>query len=582
MSATAPAITGAPTNRTASRHHTRDGVVLALACVAQFMVVLDVSIVNVALPSIQHDLGFTPAGLQWVVNAYALTFAGFLMLGGRLADLYGRRKIFILGLGLFTLASLVGGLSQSSGMLTAARAAQGLGGAILSPATLTLLITTFPEGKARAKALGTWSAVAGGGAAAGALFGGILTQYLTWRYILFINVPIGIIVILCAFRFLSEGRRNLGSRSLDLPGAITITAGMALLVYGIVETSAHGWTSGRTIGTLAGALALLLAFGVIEARFAESPLVPLGIFRSRSVASANAVMLMLGVAFLVSFYFLSLFMQNVLGYDALKTGLLFLPAVFAIAVGSQTAARLVSRVGPRPLLIIGLLISTGGFVWLSQITSTSTYLANLLGPSALMTLGIGFCMTPLATAGTAGVRRDQSGLASALINTSRQVGGSIGLAALATVAVDRHNSVLAGSSHSHAAALTALTSGYARAFLVAAGVTVAAALLALSVPKLKRAVNQVSEQVRERRSAQGEAQVGALALALTSRIIESADGQHPNLINAAAALVPEAGGTTHERAALAARHVLRPMARQLLDQAAEPVEPPALAAQVEA
>ncbi|MGH9131336.1 MAG: MFS transporter [Acidimicrobiales bacterium] len=551
-----------------ARAHTRKGVILALACVAQFMVVLDVSIVNVALPSIQHDLHFSPAGLQWVVNAYALTFAGFLMLGGRAADLYGRRKIFILGIGLFTLASLIGGISQSADWLTAARAAQGLGGAVLSPATLTLLITTFPEGKARAKALGTWSAVAGAGAAAGALLGGLLTQYLSWRYVLFINVPIGIVVIVCAFVFLSEGRRNLLSRSLDLPGAITITGGMALLIYGIVQTSSHGWTSGRTIGLLAGAVAVLIAFVVIEARFAEAPLVPLSIFRIRSVSSANAVMLILGIGFLVSFYFISLFMQNVLGYDAIKTGLLFLPAVFGIAIGAQFAARVVSRVGARPLLVVGMVITSGGFFWFSQITVSSTFVANLLGPSVLMTLGIGLCFTPIATAGTAGVPREQSGLASALINTSRQVGGSIGLAAIATVAVDRTNALLAGSSHSHAATNIALTSGYSRAFLVAAGTSLIAAIVALSVPGVKRTANLVAAKAVERHNAKHDAQLGALALALTSRIIESADGQHPNLINAAAALAPDHPGSVHERAGHAARHVLRPMARQLLDQAA--------------
>ncbi|MGH9127938.1 MAG: MFS transporter [Acidimicrobiales bacterium] len=541
----------------ASRNHTRNGVILALACVAQFMVILDVSIVNVALPSIQRDLHFTPGGLQWVVNAYALTFAGFLMLGGRAADLYGRRKIFILGLSLFTLASIVGGFSQGTAMLTAARAAQGLGGAVLSPATLTLLITTFPEGPARSRALGIWSAVAGGGAAAGALFGGILTQYLSWRWILFINVPIGVVVTLGAIAFLSEGRRNLGSRSLDLPGAITVTGGMALLVYGIVQTSSNGWSSGRTIGLLVGAVALLVAFLVIEARFAESPLVPLSIFRLRTVSSANVVMLILGVGFLVSFYFESLFMQNVLGYDALKTGLLFLPFVAAIAFGSQFSARVVDRIGPRPLLVVGLVISAGGFYWLSHFTATSTFVGNLLGPGMLMTLGIGLCFTPLATASTSGVSPSQSGLASALLNTSRQVGGSIGLAAIATVAVDRTTSLLAHSNHSHSAMAVALTAGYSRAFVVGAATTLVAAIAALAVPALRRAVAAKLVNAED-------AHLGALVLALTSRLIETADGKHPALVAAAAKLVPDDGGSDHERANQAAREVLRPMARALL------------------
>ncbi len=559
MSTAAPNLASANGTAVGSRapHHTRSGVILALACVAQFMVLLDVSIVNVALPSIQRALQFTPAGLQWVVNAYALTYAGFLMLGGRAADLYGRRKIFILGLGLFTLASLVGGLSQSSGMLTAARAAQGLGAAVLSPATLTLLITTFPEGKARAKALGTWSAVAGAGGAAGALFGGILTQYLSWRWILFINVPIGIVVTALAVTYLSEGRRSTGSRSLDIPGALTVTGGMALLVYGIVETASHAWTSERTIGTLAVALALLIAFVVIEARFAKAPLVPLGIFRLRSVSSANVVMLMLGVGFLVSFYFLSLFMQNVLGYDPVKTGLLFLPLVGAIAIGTQVAARLVERIGPRPLLLAGLVIAAAGFYWLSKITPTSTFAADLLGPGMLLTLGIGLCFTPLATAATAGVSRAQSGLASALLNTSRQVGGVIGLAAIATVAADRTRSVLAGSTHTRAAAAAALTSGYSRAFEVAAVTTLIAAIAAISVPALRRAAQALPQRY--------DAHLGALLLALTSRLIETADGNRPRLLAAAANLVPDNGGTLHERANQAARDVLAPMARQLAE-----------------
>lgn len=555
----------------ASRHHTRDGVILVLACVAQFMVVLDVSIVNVALPSIQRDLHFSASGLQWVVNAYALTFAGFLMLGGRAADLYGRRKIFILGLGLFTVASVVGGLSQTSAMLTAARAAQGLGGAVLSPATLTLLITTFPEGRARAKALGTWSAVAGAGGAAGALLGGILTNYLSWRWILFINVPIGIVVIAGACAFLSEGVRRTGSRSLDLPGALTVTVGMALGVYGIVETDPHGWTSARTIGTLAAALVLLLAFVVIEARFAEAPLVPLGIFRSRSVSSANAVMLLLGVGFLASFYFMSLYLQNVLGFNALDAGLAFLPGVLGIVIGSQSAARLVMRVGPRPLLVVGLVVSAGGFAWLSRITATSTYAADILVPSMLMALGIGLCFTPLATAATAGVSRAQSGLASALLNTSRQVGGSIGLAAIATVAADRTGAVLAGGPHGRAAVHAALTAGYSRAFLVAAGSTLVAAIAAMSVPTLRRAAGgrRASQEERE------HAQLGALVLALASRLIETSDGLHPALIKAAGALVPDNGDSAHERASRAARQVLRPMARQVLLDAAPDTAVPA-------
>lgn len=463
------------------------GIILALACIGQFMVVLDISIVNVALPHIGRSLHYSRSGLQWVVNAYTLTFAGFLLVGGRAADLFGRRRIFVAGLLLFSAASLVGGLAQNDAMLTAARAAQGLGGAVLAPATLTILITTFGAGRERARALGIWSAVAGAGGAVGALIGGILTQYLSWRWILFINVPIGLITVAVALRYLTESRREPGERrTLDLPGALTGTAGLALLVYGIVNTTSYSWTSGRTLGTLAAAIVLLGVFVLVEARLSSDPLMPLRLFRSRSVSGANLSMLLVGGGFFAMFYFLTLYLQDVLHFDAIEAGLAFLPASAAIIIGTQISSRLLTKVGPRPLLVVGLTISGGGLLWLAQVSATSSFATAVLVPSMLATFGVGMGFTPLATAGTAGVPYEDSGLASGVLNTSRQVGGSIGLAALATLALDQTTSQLRNAAVTHAGPLQAVTSGYTHAFLAAAVLSFAAALAAVIIPRLDR------------------------------------------------------------------------------------------------
>jgi len=557
------------------RRHAPDWVILCLACLAQFMVILDISIVNVALPSIQRDLHFSQSSLQWVVNAYTLAFAGFLLLGGRAADLYGRRRIFILGLGLFSLASLVGGFSQSSSMLTAARGAQGLGGAVLSPATLTILITTFSEGKARSRALGIWSAVAGAGGAAGALFGGLLTTYVSWRWILFVNVPIGLVAIVMAVVFLNEGRGRSVERSLDIPGALTVTAGLALLVYAIVNTTSHPWTSAQTLVMLGAALVLLVAFVVIEGRVARAPLMPLRLFRSRSLSGANLIMLLVGVAMFAMFFLVSLYLQLVLHYSALKAGLAFLPLSVTIVIGTQVASRLVDKLGPRPLLQVGLLISAGGFLWLGQISSASTYAGSVLVPGMLLTFGMGLSFTPLATAATAGVSRSEAGLASGLLNTSRQIGGSIGLAVLVTLATDRSRAVLESASRhglrpSGLAVGDALTAGYARGFVVAAVVVAVAALSAFVVPSLRRSAPTSAVPTSERDEPSVDANdpiVGALVLAVASRLIETADGSRPALLQAAASLVPDSGELSlHDRATLAAREVLRPLARQVMDR----------------
>jgi len=458
--------------------HAPPGVVLALACLAQFMVVLDVSIVNVALPQIGRELHYTPVGLQWVVNAYVLTFAGFLLLGGRAADLFGRRRVFLAGLTVFSVASLLGGLAQTAGELTAARAVQGLGGAILSPATLTIITTTYEDGASRNRALGVWSAVAGAGGAAGAVFGGILTGYLSWRWVLFVNVPVGAVAIVLAAMLLTEARRPAEAQSLDIGGAATGTAGLALLVYAIVSTDTHPWGSGRTLILLTIAVLLLITFVVLQARVVKVPLMPLSLFRSRSLTAANATMVLTGAAFFSMWYFLTLYLQDVHGYGPLKAGLLFLPMGIFIIVGAQVGSRLVNQLGSGPVVMIGLALTTGGFIWLGQLDASSSYLAGVLPGSFLTTVGVGLSFPALAAAATAGVPLYQMGLASGLLNTSRQVGGSLGLAALATAATARTNHVAGGTSHAQA-----LTAGFDRAFMVAAGVTAIAFLLAAAIPR---------------------------------------------------------------------------------------------------
>jgi EmrB/QacA subfamily drug resistance transporter len=458
----------------AARHKS---LVLALCCLAQFMVILDVSIVNVALPSIRADLGFSATGLQWVVNAYTLAFAGFLLLGGRAADLIGRRDVFVGGLLLFSLASLLGGIAQTDGQLVAARAVQGLGGAVVAPATLSILATTFTEGAERNRALGLWGAMGGVGGATGALLGGILTQTLSWRWILLINVPIGIAVALAALRVVARGKRDAGAaRSFDLAGALTVTAGLVVLTYGIVETDTHGWGSLRTLVTLGLGLALLATFTFVEGRLAKAPLVPLRIFRSRAVSGANVVVFCMGAAAFAMWYFLSLYLQQVLGYDPIQAGLAFVPMTAAIIVTSQVASRGVGRFGPGMVLTLGMVLIGAGMIGLAQVSADGSYWGDVLIPSIVTAAGIGFSFVPVTIAATQGVRGPEAGLASGLVNTSRQVGGSIGLALLATVAT-QHTSDVAGT----VSAAVALTEGFQRAFLVGAGFAFLGAAVAAGV-----------------------------------------------------------------------------------------------------
>ncbi len=450
---------------------------LAVCCLAQFMVVLDISIVNVALPQMKIGLHLSQGGQQWVVNAYTLTFAGLLMLGGRAADLFGRRRVFLLGLGSFTGFSLLGGLAQSGAWLITARALQGTAGALLAPATLSLLTTTFTAPAARRRALGAWSATAASGAAVGVLAGGILTDLFDWRWVLFVNVPIGVALLAAAAWTLPESRVGGAARRLDLRGAVTVTTGMALIVYGIVGTRTHPWGSAHTILILALGAALLGTFVVIEAWLAEHPLVPLGVFRRRSLTAANGVSFAIGASIFSLFFFLSLYLQQVNGYTPLRAGLAFLPVGLAILGAALVAARMVARIGARRQLIAGLLLAAAGLAWMTQLAPGDGYWSAVFMPGLLVGAGFGLSFVPMTMGATAAVPPQQAGLASGLVNTTRQVGGAIGLAVTATVA---------GAVHARSAAplaiASALTTGYDRAFGVGAAVLVAGAFVALLLP----------------------------------------------------------------------------------------------------
>jgi EmrB/QacA subfamily drug resistance transporter len=448
---------------------------LILLAMTQFVIVIDASIVNVALPSIGAHLHFSRDDLSWVVNAYTLTFGGFLLLGGRLADLLGRRRMFMYGLVLFSLASFAGGIAQSEPWLIAARAVQGLGAAIVSPAALSIITTTFAEGPERNRALGIWGAVAGAGGAAGVLLGGILTSGLSWRWVLFVNVPIGIAAATLAPRFLPESRAEDGANTFDLPGAITVTAGLSLLVYAVVDAVNAGWGSTGTILRLAGAALLLVAFVVIEVR-QRHPLVPFSIFRLRTLRGANIVGLLIGMSLFSMFFFISLYLQDVLHYSAIKTGISYLPLAVGIILSAGMASALVTRLGFKPPLIAGLLLIAGGLVWFAQVPGTGgSYWADVLGPSLLAAVGLGFSFVPVTIAAVSGTKPHEAGLASGLINTSQQVGGALGLAILATIANSRTQSLLHAGAHTTSAALT---KGYDRAFLVGSGFAIAGAILA--------------------------------------------------------------------------------------------------------
>ena len=458
------------------RRHAPDWIVLTIACLAQFMVVLDVSIVNVALPSMQRDLHFSLSSAQWVVNAYVLTFAGFLLLGGRAADIFGRRRVYLTGLFIFTLASVGAGFAATGTQIVAVRALQGLGGAILSPATLTIIVTTF-HGARLPKAIGAWSAVAGAGGAVGGLLGGILTGWVSWRWVFFINVPFGIAAAVTAALYLREMRNQEATVKLDVVGAILVTGSLATLIYGVVNTTTKGWTSNTTLTWFVVGAIGLAVFIFWEARVASHPLVPFRIFRSRSLSMANLMMFLVGGAFFAMWYFLTFYFQRILGYGAVKAGFAFLPMALAIIAGAQISSRILASVGARVLLLTGAALASVGFLFISMIQPHSSYFGAILAPSVLCAFAMGLLFTPLATTATADVDRADAGLASGMLNTSRQVGGSFSLAILGTVAADRTATFV--SPHSS----DALVSGYQRAFQISAVITLLALCVALAVPR---------------------------------------------------------------------------------------------------
>ena len=444
-------------------------LVLVLVGLAQFMVVLDATIVNVALPSIQRGLHFSAENLQWVVNAYTLAFGGFLLLGGRAADLFGRRRLFLIGVAVFSAASLVNGLAGSAGVLVAGRALQGVGGALVSPAALSIITTTFADGTQRTRALGVWSAIAVGGGAVGLLLGGVLTDLVAWQWVFFVNVPVGAAALGLSARYVPESRSPGVQRGIDVGGAVSITSGLLILVYAIVNAQSAGWLSGRTLGLAALAVVLLAGFVVIETRH-RSPLIRLGILRTRSLLGADLAMLVVAAGMFAMFFFASLYVQEVLQYSPLQAGLAFLPVTAGIIAGAGLSQQLIARFGVRAVGMGGMSLAAVGLLLLSQVPVDGSYLVNLLPGLMTMALGMGLTFVPITLIATTNVDAGDAGLASGLLNTAQQVGGALGLAVLATLAADRSSGQLGGLGHAPAAAdvIAAQVSGFQLAFLVSA------------------------------------------------------------------------------------------------------------------
>ena len=470
---------------------------LALIVTAQFMVILDVAIVNVALPSIKSDLGFSQAGLQWVITAYAILFGGTLLLGGRLADLLGRRRMFIAGLALFAASSLLCGLAWSSSSLVAFRAVQGLGGALLAPAALSLLMTTFAEGRDRNRALGIYGAASGSGAAAGVLLGGVITSYLGWSWIFFVNVPVGVAAIALTPLLLRESRADLAHRHFDLAGAASVTSGLMLLVYGLTRATTDGWGSPVTIGLISAAAALILAFLAIESR-SQSPLLPLRIFRRRTLVGANAAMAIVGAVAFSEFFVLTLYLQDVLHYSAVQTGVAFTAFALTVVVTSNIAQAVVGRVGVRATLLAGLSLATVSIALLTRLPVDGHYFWDIFPAFVLGGAGMGFSFVPVTIASLTGVERADAGVASGLVNTSRQIGGAIGLALVSTIAA----TVTSDYVHAHGLATAspaATVHGFQTSFdvlggLLLAGIVIAAVFLR---PARERAVTAEEPQLQE-------------------------------------------------------------------------------------
>lgn len=484
--------------------HRHLGLALVTICAAQLMVILDASIVNVALPSIQRALDFSPANLIWVINGYTLAFGGLLLLGGRTGDLFGRRRMFMIGVGVFTGASLLGGLATNEAWLIAARILQGAGGAVAAPTALALIASTFPEGPSRNRAMGVYAAMSGAGAAIGVLLGGILTSQFGWRWVLFVNVPIGIIVIVAAPFVLSETAGRSGR--LDLPGAIASAAGLTLVVYGLIHAATTSWTDQWTLLALSCGAMILVVFVLIEARSPHA-LMPLQLFRSRDRSTVFVIMLAIGTAIFSTFYFLTLFMQDILGFGPLRAGVSYLPFAGTIVVVAGIASRLIGRAGSKPLVMIGAALGATGLFWFAQVTPNSSYLGGVLGPMLVAATGISLCFVPLTLGAVSGVGADDQGIASALLNSGQQVGGTLGLAVLGTIAIqttlDRLLPALAplGPAAQGAAShllksggpppvggtipsavrhevTSALVDGYSMAFAIAAGIMVLVVVIA--------------------------------------------------------------------------------------------------------
>jgi EmrB/QacA subfamily drug resistance transporter len=471
-------------------------VVLVIVALAQFMVVLDATVVNVALPSIQRGLHFSTDTLQWVVNAYTLTFGGFLLLGGRAADLIGRKRLFMLGVVVFSLASLLNGVATSAWMLVAGRALQGLGGALVSPAALSVLTTTFSEGAERTRALAVWSAVAVGGGAAGLLLGGILTDLLSWQWVFFVNVPVGAGALLLALRYVPESRSEGIGRGVDVGGAIAITAGLMVLVYALVNAQQAGWASGQTLGLAAISAALLATFVVLELRL-RHPLIRLGIFRMRSLTGANLVMLLVAAGMFSMFFFASLYVQEVLGYSPLTAGLAFLPVTAGIIAGAGLSQQLIKRLGVRAVGIGGMALAALGLLLLSRVPVAGSYAADLLPGLMTMAVGMGFTFVPITLIATTNVTPTDAGLASGLLNTSQQLGGALGLAVLATLASNATTTTLAhlGGGPDATARISATVGGFRVAFFIGACLMFAGSvLLAVLIRRSDVALIESAEQ----------------------------------------------------------------------------------------
>jgi len=472
------------TEQTASNTDGKNlGLALAVICGAQLMIVLDATIVNVALPTIHTSLHFSTDNLEWLITAYSLTFGGLLLFGGRTGDLFGKRRMFMIGISIFAVASLLGGLATTDVWLIVTRGCQGVGAAIAAPTALSLIATNFPEGPHRNRAMGVYAAMAAGGGAVGLLLGGILTDLVSWRWIFFVNVPIAVLILLLAPRALNESTTTSGH--LDMPGAVTVTAGMLSLVYGLSNAASHSWSSPSTVVPLAAAGVLLLTFVLIETHIVD-PLMPLHIFANRNRSGAYGMMLCIGTAMFSMFYFLTQFLQNVLGWSPIKAGVGFLPMTAGIVVAAALASRLVGKIGIRLPLLIGPVGAVIGLALLSRLTITSNYL-DIVGPLLIISLGMGLAFVPITLTAVAGVEPHETGLASALLNTSQQVGGALGLAVLATVAINATKSKtqsLTAATHGHATQLTtavATTHGYTTAFEVGAGIAFAGFLISAIV-----------------------------------------------------------------------------------------------------